>query len=209
MIAIVDYGVGNIFSLASSFSALGEDIIMTSDEKVIRSCERIVLPGVGAFGDAITRLRSNGLDEVVKEEAKCGKPILGVCLGMQMLFDKSFEYGENNGLSLIGGMIIPMTGTLSKDLKVPHIGWNALHFQGEKHKLFKYINDNDYVYFVHSFFATECSKDVIATVDYGREITAAVAKDNVMGCQFHPEKSGSVGLKILKAFCEIDAGGKR
>ena len=204
MIAIVDYGVGNLFSLKSSFAAIGEEVVVTGDAQEIKNAEKIILPGVGAFGDAAKKLTETGLAEVVKEEAEKGKPILGICLGMQLLFDKSFEYGEHNGLGLIGGEIRPISDVIPKDLKIPHIGWNALHFKGEKSKIFKYINDGDFVYFVHSFYGAKCDESVSATAEYGAELTASVEKGNVYGCQFHPEKSGEVGLKILKAFCEME-----
>ena len=202
MIAIVDYGVGNLFSLKSSLAVIGADTVVTSDEETLRRADKIILPGVGAFGDAAAKLRESGLDKVVKEEAAKGKPIMGICLGMQMLFDKSFEYGEHEGLGLIKGEIRPIADVIPKDLKIPHIGWNALHMKGE-HPLFKYIKPDDCVYFVHSFYGADCDASVIATAEYGAELTAAVASANVMGCQFHPEKSGPVGLNILKAFCEI------
>ena len=204
MIAIVDYGVGNLFSLKSSFAAIGEEVVVTGDAQEIKNAEKIILPGVGAFGDAAKKLTETGLAEVVKEEAEKGKPILGICLGMQLLFDKSFEYGEHNGLGLIGGEIRPISDVIPKDLKIPHIGWNALHFKGEKSRIFKYINDGDFVYFVHSFYGAKCDESVSATAEYGAELTASVEKGNVYGCQFHPEKSGEVGLKILKAFCEME-----
>lgn len=202
MIAIVDYGVGNLFSLASSFSAAGADITVTDDPEKIRSADKIVLPGVGAFSDAAEKLFSSGLADVVVSEANRGKPILGICLGMQLLFDKSYEYGEYRGLGLIKGEIRPISDVIPAGLKIPHIGWNALEFVGEKNEIFKYIKQGDCVYFVHSYYGTECS-DVIATAEYGCPITAAVARKNVYGCQFHPEKSGDVGLKILKAFSEL------
>ena len=204
MVAIVDYGVGNLFSLASSFKAVGAEVTVTSDPAVLRAAERIVLPGVGAFGDAAAKLRESGLDKVVVEQAKAGKPLLGICLGMQLLFEKSFEYGEHEGLGLIKGSVVPMEGTIPEDLKIPHIGWNALHFTKNKSELFKYISENDCVYFVHSYYADGCDESVIATAEYGKEITAAVQSKNVYGCQFHPEKSGNVGLNILKAFCEME-----
>ena len=204
MVVIVDYGVGNLFSLASSFKAIGVDAIVSGDKKVIESAERIILPGVGAFGDASDKLFSSGLAEVVIDQAKKGKPLLGICLGMQLLFDKSFEYGEHKGLSLIKGEIRPIEEVIPKDYKIPHIGWNALNFT-KKSELFKYLNDGDFVYFVHSFYGANCNESVIATSEYGYPLTAAVGDKNVFGCQFHPEKSGEVGLKILKAFCEINA----
>ena len=201
MVAIVDYGVGNLFSLVSSFRAIGVDAVATADEEIIKKAERIVLPGVGAFEDAAKKLRLSGLDKVVIEQAKKGVPLLGICLGMQLLFEKSYEYGEHKGLSLIKGEICPIKGVIPADYKIPHIGWNALILKGEN-KLFKYVKEGECVYFVHSFYGANCA-DVIATAEYGAELTAAVAKDNVYGCQFHPEKSGQVGLSILKAFCEI------
>ena len=202
MVAIVDYGVGNLFSLVSSFKAIGVEAVATGDKSVIEKADKIILPGVGAFGDAAKKLISSGLKDVVLQQVKKGKPLLGICLGMQLLFDKSFEYGEHNGLSLISGEIRPIKEVIPSDYKIPHIGWNALKFTKES-KLFKYLKDGDFVYFVHSFYGAKCSSSVIATAEYGAELTAAVEKDNVYGCQFHPEKSGEVGLKILKAFCEI------
>lgn len=203
MIAIIDYGVGNLFSLKSSFAAIGEEAVVTNDIQIIDAADRIILPGVGAFGDAALKLKESGLSEVVKEQAQKGKPLLGICLGMQMLLEKSFEYGEHEGLGLIEGEIRSIGEVIPNDLKIPHIGWNALSFKGEKSPIFKYINDGDFVYFVHSFAGFSCDKNVIATSEYGAPLTAAVQKDNVYGCQFHPEKSGEVGLKILKAFCEV------
>ena len=203
MIAIVDYGVGNLFSLKSSLAFIGADATVTSDEAILRSADKIILPGVGAFGDAADKLRQCGLDKVVKDEAAKGKPIMGICLGMQLLLDKGFEYGEHEGLGLIKGEIRPISDVIPKGLKIPHIGWNALHFGENKHPLFKYINEGDCVYFVHSYYGAKCEESVIARAEYGAMLTAAVAKDNVMGCQFHPEKSGEVGLNILRAFCEL------
>ena len=203
MIAIIDYGVGNLFSLSSSFRKIGADIVVTSDPEVIASADKLVLPGVGAFADAIEKLRSTGLDVLLKKLAGEGKPILGICLGMQMLFEKSYEYGEHTGLGLLKGEVIPMEGKIPSELKIPHIGWNALHFQG-KNPLLRYIKQGDCVYFVHSYYASGCEDSLIASAEYGRELPAAVAQGNVMGCQFHPEKSGEVGLKILKAFCEME-----
>ena len=203
MVAIVDYGVGNLFSLKSSLASIGAEVTVTGDADVIRSADRIILPGVGAFGDAAAKLRESGLDNVVIDEAKKGKPLMGICLGMQLLLEKSFEYGEHEGLGLIKGEIRPITDVIPEGLKVPHIGWNALTFKGEKSPIFKYINEGDHVYFVHSFYGADCDESVIATAEYGATLTAAVARDNVYGCQFHPEKSGDVGLRILKAFCEL------
>lgn len=205
MIAIVDYGVGNIFSLVSSFSGIGADICLTGDADEIRRAGRIVLPGVGAFGDAAEKLRRTGLDVVVKERAAAGVPLLGICLGMQLLFDRSEEYGEHEGLGLIPGRVVAMEPVVPKNYKVPQIGWNALHFPKGKpvSPIFKYIKEGDFVYFVHSYYGTDCEDSVIATTEYGPELTAAVASGNVYGLQFHPEKSGNVGLNILRAFCEV------
>lgn len=201
MVAIIDYGVGNLFSLVSSFKAIGVEALATSDKAVIESADRIVLPGVGAFGDAINKLVTSGLKDVVIEQAKKGKPLLGICLGMQMLFDLSLEYGEYKGLSLIKGQVRPISEIIPNDYKIPHIGWNALNFK-KQCPLFKYVNEGEHVYFVHSFYGADCD-DVVATAEYGGELTAAVAKNNVYGCQFHPEKSGETGLNILRAFCEL------
>ena len=205
MIAVVDYGVGNLFSLKSSLASIGAEAVVTGDENVIRSADKILLPGVGAFEDAARKLRECGLDKVICDEAAKGKPILGICLGMQMLFEKSFEYGEHKGLGLIKGEVRPIAEVIGEGLKIPHIGWNALDFpeNKEKNEIFKYLNEGDFVYFVHSYYGANCEESVIATSEYGAPLTAAVANKNVYGCQFHPEKSGEVGLKILKAFCEI------
>lgn len=202
MIAIIDYGVGNLFSLKSSFASIGANVIVTADENEIRKADKIILPGVGAFEDAAEKLRKTGLVGVIKEETANGKPLMGICLGMQLLFEKSYEYGEHEGLGLIKGNVVPIKDVIPSELKVPHIGWNKLNLKNDS-PIFKYINNGDYVYFVHSFYATDCSESVIATSEYGAELTAAVANGNVFGCQFHPEKSGNIGLKILKAFAEM------
>ena len=204
MIAIVDYGVGNLFSLVSSFRAIGTDVVVTSDAETLATADKILLPGVGAFEDARRKLRESGLEEVIRAHVSAGKPIMGICLGMQLLFERSFEYGEHEGLGLLRGDVIAMDGTLPGELKIPHIGWNALHVCSE-HPVFKYIKDGDFVYFVHSYYATGCDDSLLATTEYGKQITAAVALNNVMGMQFHPEKSGEVGLNILRAFAELEA----
>ena len=203
MIAIIDYGVGNLFSLESSFGYIGKEAELTSDVEKIRAADRLILPGVGAFADAARKLRGSGLAEVVIDEARSGKPLLGICLGMQMLFERSYEYGEHDGLGLIGGSVKPMRDIIPADMKIPQIGWNSLRFHGEKNQLFKYINEGDFVYFVHSYYGADCDGSLIASTEYGAQITAAVASGNVYGTQFHPEKSGEVGLNILRAFCEI------
>lgn len=203
MIAIVDYGVGNLFSLESSFRAVGAEVTVTGDADVIRSADKIVLPGVGAFEDAAKKLFSSGLAEVVTEEAEAGKPLLGICLGMQLLLEYSLEYGRHKGLGLIKGEIHPISEFIPAGLKIPHIGWNALSFGEKKNELFKYLNEGDFVYFVHSFSGAMCKESTIATTEYGGELVAAVGRGNVYGCQFHPEKSGKVGLSILRAFAEM------
>ena len=203
MIAIIDYGVGNLFSLQSSFSRIGAEAVVTGDPQVIRSADRILLPGVGAFQDAANKLRAAGLDRLLKDEAARGKYILGICLGMQLLFEESHEFGVHPGLSLLPGKVVDMTPELPAGLKVPHIGWNALELTRPEHPLWKYIRPGDYVYFVHSFYASECAEALLATTEYGISLTAAVGAGNVLGCQFHPEKSGPVGLNILRAFCEM------
>jgi glutamine amidotransferase len=207
MTVIVDYGVGNLFSIASSFKAVGVDAILSGDKAVIEQADRILLPGVGAFEEAAEKLFQSGLAEVICEQAKKGVPILGICLGMQLLFEKSYEYGEHKGLGLIKGEIRPIADVTPKEYKIPHIGWNGLHFKGEKNELFKYVEEGECVYFVHSYYGANCEKSVTATTEYGAEITAAVASGNIYGCQFHPEKSGDVGLNILRAFSEM--GGKQ
>lgn len=201
MIAIIDYGVGNLFSLKSSFCAIGQEVKVTDNADEIRNADKIILPGVGAFEDAVKKLKNTGLDIVLKEEAAKGKPVMGICLGMQMLFERSFEYGCHEGLGLIKGDIIPFEGEIDSSLKIPHIGWNALEIK-EDLPIFRYINNGDHVYFVHSYFAA-VTDETIAKCEYGKVFTAAVGKDNIYGCQFHPEKSGQVGLNILKGFCEL------
>ena len=203
MIAVIDYGVGNLFSLCSSLERIGAEAVVTSDPEIIAKANKLILPGVGAFADAAKKLRDSGLDLVIKQQVAAGKEIMGICLGMQMLFEKSYEFGEHQGLGLLKGSVIPMDGTIPAGLKIPHIGWNALHFARDS-KLLRYIKEGDCVYFVHSFYATNCDDSVIATAEYGKELTAAVQQGNVMGCQFHPEKSGQVGLEILRAFCETE-----
>ena len=206
MIAIIDYGVGNLFSLTASLNYLGAETKVTNRKEDIETADRIILPGVGAFEDAIAKLKATGLvDTVIGETAK-GKPLLGICLGMQLLFDESHEYGVHKGLGLIKGVVASIDDDLKKegieDLKVPHIGWNALNF-AEDEPLFKYIKQGDCVYYVHSFYGKECDESTIASSEYGVKITGAVRAGSVYGTQFHPEKSGEVGLNILRAFMEV------
>lgn len=205
MITIIDYGVGNLFSLSSSLSYLGLENKVSRDPEDLRKADHIILPGVGAYGDAIAKLRGSGMAEPLLDEAKAGKPLMGICLGMQLLFDKSYEYGEHQGLGLIPGVMADLKEDIPANLKVPHMGWNSLHLteKGKEHPLFKYSKEGDYVYFVHSFYGKDCDESLLATSEYGIPVTASAANENVMGCQFHPEKSGEVGLRILKAFSEI------
>ncbi len=202
MIAVIDYGVGNLFSLTASLNYLGLDNCITSDKRVIQSAAKLILPGVGAFGDAYRKLEEAGLVEVVKDEAKSGKPLLGICLGMQMLFDKSYEHGEYKGLGLIKGEIRPIKEYVGEDLKIPHMGWNSLRFLRES-PLTRYIKEGVFVYYVHSYCAENCVSSLVAASDYGTEIAGIVENGNVFGTQFHPEKSGKTGLNIIRAFAEI------
>ena len=199
MVGIIDYGVGNLFSLRSSFAAIGVEAFVSGDASELAKADRLILPGVGAFGDAAEKLRQSGLDAFVREQAASGKPLMGICLGMQLLFEKSFEYGEHAGLGLLKGQVVGMSGRLPEGLKIPHMGWNALRCT----KPAKLLEEGSFVYFVHSFYAENCEDSVAAVTDYGIPITAAVEKDNIFGCQFHPEKSGNVGLEILKRFCSV------
>ena len=203
MITIVDYGVGNLFSLKSSFGFVGEEARVSGDPEVIPHAEKIILPGVGAFADAAQKLRAPGLDEALRQAVHRGTPLLGICLGMQLLFDKSYEYGEHAGLSLIPGNVRPIADVIPSGLKIPHIGWNALRFTENRSPIFRDTREGECVYFVHSYYAADCAPAVTATAEYGAELTAAVQRDNVLGCQFHPEKSGREGLRILKAFCDL------
>ena len=199
MIGIIDYGVGNLFSLKSSLESIGQQVFVSGKEEELEKADRLILPGVGAFGDAAAKLRASGLDAFVREQAAAGKPLMGICLGMQLLFEKSYEYGDHEGLGILKGQVVGMSGRLPADLKIPHMGWNALQLT----KPAKLLEEGSYVYFVHSFYAENCEESIAAITDYGIPITAAVEKGNVFGCQFHPEKSGNVGLSILRAFCEV------
>ena len=203
MIAIVDYGVGNLFSLSSSLKALGLETEITRDADTLCSADRIILPGVGAFGDARAKLDDTGLVPVIQAEAR-RKPLLGICLGMQLLFDRSFEYGEHPGLGLVPGQVVDLHDDLEdKTLKVPHMGWNSLQIVKDD-PLFKYFSDGEYVYYVHSFYARDCAASTLGTSRYGNvAVTGAVRNGNVWGTQFHPEKSGDAGLRLLKAFAEL------
>lgn len=202
MTVIIDYGVGNLFSLLSSLEAVGAEATVTSSPELIAASDRMILPGVGAFGDAAAKLGVTGLGEVVKEQAAKGKPVLGICLGMQLLFEQSYEFGEHKGLGLIPGSVVPVSGLVPRGYKIPHIGWNALRIRRQS-PILKYVKDGDCVYFVHSYAAVGCDGYVTADTEYGVYLTAAVGDGCVYGCQFHPEKSGDTGLSILKAFTEL------
>ena len=200
MIGIIDYGVGNLFSLCSSCKAIGQEAFVSGDASELAKADRLILPGVGAFEDAAKKLRDSGMADFVRAQAAQGKPLLGICLGMQLLFERSYEYGCHEGLGLLKGQVVPMEGKLPAELKIPHMGWNALEVKGGK--LLSGMN-GQYVYFVHSFFAENCEDSLSALTEYGIPITAAVEKGNIYGCQFHPEKSGNVGLNILRKFAEV------
>ena len=203
MIAIVDYGVGNLFSLSSSLKALGLETEITADAEKLRAADKIILPGVGAFGDAKAKLDATGLVPVLQEEAE-KKPFLGICLGMQLLFDRSFEYGEHAGLGFVSGQVVDLHDDLEdKALKVPHMGWNSLQIVKDD-PIFKYFEDGEYVYYVHSFYAKDCATSTLGTSQYGNvAVTGVVRSGRVYGTQFHPEKSGDAGLRLLKAFAEL------
>ena len=202
MTIIIDYGVGNLFSLVSSLKKIGEEAIVSSDKDIISQADRIILPGVGAFGDAIAKLNESGLSDIIMEEVSKGKPLLGICLGMQLLFERSFEYGKNEGLGLIKGEIRALSEVAPNNLKIPHMGWNGLHFKKDS-PIFDGLTEGNEVYFVHSFAGFYCEESLVATAEYRMEVTAAVNDKNVYGVQFHPEKSGEKGLKILKNFCRL------
>ena len=202
MTAIVDYGVGNLFSLRSSLAAIGEEAEVTGDARRIAAADRVILPGVGAFADARRKLAGTGMDSAVLGAAESGKPLLGICLGMQLLFERSHEYGEHAGLGLLRGEVVGMAGRIPAGLPIPHIGWNALDIL-RPGGILKYVKGGDCVYFVHSYCAVGCDESLTTTAEYGMAVTAAVSLGNVHGCQFHPEKSGRVGLSILRAFCEL------
>ena len=203
MIAVIDYGVGNLFSLTASLNYLGIENEVTADCKRLDAASAIILPGVGAFADAVAKLKAGGLDGALDAQVRAGKPVLGICLGMQMLFERSLEYGDHRGLGYIPGVVAPIAERLPAGAKVPHMGWNALQFTGSS-PLYKYLSGGEYVYFVHSYHATGCGDFATATAEYcGAALTASAERGNVYGTQFHPEKSGATGLKILRAFSEI------
>ena len=202
MVTVIDYGVGNLFSLASSLRAIGEEAVVTGDADKVRSAGRLILPGVGAFGDAAEKLRCGGLYEAVLDAAGRGVPLLGICLGMQLLFDESFEYGRHRGLGLIPGAVRAMEPA-DKSLKIPHMGWNALHIT-QPCPILKNTREGEHMYFVHSYYADTAPENIFATAEYGMEVPAVVGRGSVFGAQFHPEKSGERGLAILRAFCAME-----
>ena len=204
MIAIIDYGVGNLFSLKSSLAAIGREAVVTGDRAVLRAASHVILPGVGAFGDAAARLRADGMAEAVLEAAAAGKPVLGIWLGMELLLERSFEYGEHPGLGLVPGQVVDLRRDLTdKTLKVPHMGWNSLQILKDD-PLFRHVRDGEYVYYVHSFYARDCAAGTLAASRYGNvDVTGVVRRGNVYGTQFHPEKSGDTGLRLLRAFAEL------
>lgn len=203
MLAIVDYGVGNLYSLASSLKAVGVEHVIAAEPEQLRRASHIILPGVGAFADAARKLKQSGMREALLEEVKNGKPLLGICLGMQMLFEKSFEYGEHEGLGLIPGRVCSLAEDIAPGLKVPHIGWNRLDVVKDD-PLFKYFGNGRHVYYVHSFYAKDCARYTLATSEYSIPVTGVVKNGNVYGAQFHPEKSGEAGLSLLRAFAEME-----
>ena len=203
MIAIIDYGVGNLFSLCSSLRSLGLEAKVTRAAQDLIDADRIILPGVGAFADAAAKLRDTGLVDTICRQASAGKPLLGICLGMQLLFEKSYEYGEHPGLGLVPGEVVPLAEALPAGLKVPHIGWNRLQILKKEDPLFRYSGDEDYVYYVHSYYAARCEANTLAVSEYGLPVTGAVRAGSVVGVQFHPEKSGDTGLRLLRAFSEL------
>ena len=202
MIVIIDYGVGNLFSLASSLSYFGLESCVSSDKTVIANARKLILPGVGAFYDAAKLLADSGLDITVKNEVKKGKPLLGVCLGMQLLFERGLEYGDHAGLGLLKGIVSPLAPDIPNNLKIPQMGWNSLNIKADS-PILKYMHEGEYFYFVHSYYAKGCADSLLASTEYGTNVPAIVGRDNIYGCQFHPEKSGRAGLNILKAFSEI------
>ena len=207
MIAVIDYGVGNLFSLLSSLNYVRLDTKLTNNIEEIKNAKGIILPGVGAFRDAIGNLEKYGLKETLINEAKNGKPFLGICLGMQMLFEKSYEYGEYEGLGLINGTVEEIKKYIleNSDLKIPHMGWNSLiiNERFKDDKILKDVDNNEYVYYVHSYFAKTDMKNIVTYSEYGTKIPGIVKNENVYGMQFHPEKSGDTGLKLLKNWGEL------
>lgn len=203
MVGIIDYGVGNLFSLSSSLAAIGEQTVISGSAQALERADQLILPGVGAFEDAAAKLQKSGLADFVRAKAMDGRPLLGICLGMQLLFERSFEYGEHEGLGLLKGQVVPMKGRIPSGLKTPHMGWNSLEAIRPDSRLLCALKPQPYVYFVHSYYAEGCEDSLAAVADYGIPITAAVEKGNIFGCQFHPEKSGAVGLDILRAFCAV------
>lgn len=205
-IAIVDYGVGNLFSLCASLRHIGCDAVVSRDVRTLEAADGVILPGVGAFGDAARKLRDTGLFEPLRALGRAGKPLLGICLGMQLLFERSYEFGEHEGLGLIAGAVEALSNDIPPTLKVPAIGWNALHLLRPDDPLLAGCSEGDCVYFVHSYYATHCEDSLVATAEYGVAVPALVRCGSVAGAQFHPEKSGGVGLSMLRAFVRSACG---
>lgn len=200
-LAVVEYGVGNLFSLGASLRHIGCAAAVTADARALDAADGIILPGVGAFGDAADRLRAAGLFEPLRALGRAGKPILGICLGMQLLFDRSSEFGAHEGLGLIAGTVEPLRGDVPEACKVPAIGWNALHLLRPEDPLLAGCREGECVYFVHSYYAKHCEASLVATAEYGGvAVPALVRSGSVAGAQFHPEKSGAAGLAMLRAF---------
>lgn len=202
MIAIIDYDAGNIKSVEKALQKLGADVVITKEAEVILNADKVILPGVGAFGDAMTNLMKYGLDEVIRQVVAKGTPFLGICLGLQLLFERSDETPGVKGLGVLKGEILRIPE--KEELKIPHMGWNSLHFQNDG-RLFRGLEEQSYVYFVHSYYLKATEEEIVkATTNYSVNIHASVENGNVFACQFHPEKSSDVGLKILKNFVELD-----
>ena len=201
MIAMIDYDAGNIKSVEKALQKLGADVVITKDPQEILNADKVILPGVGSFGDAMNNLKKYGLDEVIHQVVEKGTPFLGICLGLQLLFERSDESPEAVGLGILKGEIFRIPD--AEGLKIPHMGWNSLHLQNNG-RLFQGLKENDYVYFVHSYYLKAEDESIVkATTNYSVNIHASVEKDNIFACQFHPEKSSDVGLQILKNFVEL------
>ena len=202
-VTIIDYGLSNLLSVQHAFAHFGAETLLTSKPEDVLAADALVLPGVGAFQDGMAGLEKLGLVEPIRQKAAAGTPLLGICLGMQLLFEKSYEYGEHEGLGFVKGEVCPLEPDIAdKSLKVPQIGWNALHIVKDD-PLFQYIREGEYVYYVHSYYGKNCAESTLAVSDYSIPVTGAVRAGRVYGTQFHPEKSGDTGLRILKAFAEL------
>jgi imidazole glycerol-phosphate synthase subunit HisH len=202
MIAIIDYGFGNLRSVEKAFIAVGVEAVISSDKALLESASSLVLPGVGAFGDAMASLRAQGFDRIVIEAAQAGKPILGICLGYQLLFDEGEEFGLHRGLGLLPGRVVRFP---ESDLRVPHVGWNQVR-RHRPHPIFNDLVEDPFFYFVHSFYVKPAPEHLIGATDYGLEFASIAGRDNIVGVQFHPEKSQQAGLQLLKNFANWSEG---